>query len=115
MKKFLLLLLGLTIAVGASADVNSSSYFKSAKHRAAGQQANRWLKYHQAKDQKVAKFTKPKTSSPDIISIRPEGESKYYERSGNGLEWYYDEELNRMMVRVAEQEGKVRIVYATDG
>ena len=115
MKKFLLLLLGLTIAVGASADVNSSNSFKSAKYRAAGQQANRWLKYHQAKDQKVAKFTKPRTTTPDIISTLPEGESKYYNRSGNGLEWYYDQELNRMMVRVTEQKGKVRIVYASDG
>ena len=53
MKKFLLLLLGLTIAVGASAGVNSSDYFKPAMHQAAGQQANRWLKHHQAKDLKA--------------------------------------------------------------
>ena len=52
MRKILTLLLALTIAVGAGADVNSSNYFKSAKYQAAGQQANRWLKHH-PKDQEA--------------------------------------------------------------
>ncbi len=80
MKKFLLLLLGLTIAVGASAGVNSSNYFKSAKYQAAGQQANRWLKHHQAKDLKAANVTKLKTSAnePTLIYDQPEGELVAY-------------------------------------
>ena len=108
MKKFLFLLLGLTFAVGASAGVNPLRDYKPPK------QANRWA-HHQAKDRKAANVAKPKSSSPDIISSLPEGESRYYTRSGNGLEWYYDQELNRMMVRVTEQNGTVRIVYAPDG
>ena len=108
MKKFLCFLLGLTIAVGASAGVNPLRDYKPPK------QTDRWAKHH-AKGQKAANVAKPRSSSPDIISTLPEGESRYYTRSGNGLEWYYDQELNRMMVRVTEQNGTVRIVYAPDG
>ena len=109
MKKFLLLLLGLIIAVGASAGVNSSDYFKPAMHQAAGQQANRWLKHHQTKDLKAANVTKPKTSAnaPTLIYGQPEGELVSYMYTCN----YYDFYDNQ----VYPGTSTAHFVYAPDG
>jgi hypothetical protein len=105
MKKILLLLLGLTIAVGASAGVDSWNQ----QHDAIKQ------KQHQALDQRFMSHnmqhksttpTKRRGEGPEVITEQPAGQLVTYQRSGNCANTY--ESAN-------SQSGHVMVVYDPDG
>ena len=104
MKKILLLLLGFTIAVGASAGVDSWNQ----QHDAIKQ------KHHQALDQRLTQRnlqhksttpTKRRGEGPEIITEQPAGQVVTYQRSGFTIDYWGP----------VSQRGHAIVVYDPDG
>ena len=115
MKKFLFLLLGLTIAVGASADVDPWLAQHSAMSQARAERVThkQFVKRQKAHDLSQSTAVKGKRMNnlregdPVAITEQPEGTLVTYKRSG----WY----CNNIDMVAMPQMGYVSMVYDPDG